>query len=384
VTPVGRSLVRLLYNVRFLRLVAQAAFVAVVAVLLLYLWDNYQANTEGEARGFDFLDQPAGFGITDSDFRGGNSNLQAIVVGVKNTLLSAAVGIGLASVVGLVVGVLRLSRNWLVQKAATVYVELLRNVPVLLVIFFLVAALATLPRIDAAATPLDRFVISNRHLALPSLVARDGLGSFGLVLAAAVALALVVSVLRTRASARTGRPHHRVLYGGALVGGVAVVGWLVLRPLRFSVPHVDDAVVVGGFKIGIFYTALTLALGLYHASHVAEIVRGSILAVPRGQTEAATALGLSEFQRLRFVVLPQAFRVAIPPTLSQYLSLTKNTSLGVAVGYPEVFQLVNRIINTGRPALESIALLMAIYIVISLAVSSVINLFNRRLRLVER
>jgi general L-amino acid transport system permease protein len=255
---------------------------------------------------------------------------------------------------------------------------------VLLIIFFLAAAVRTLPQIGGASTPLDWFVISNRHLAVPSPVAGDGLGSFGLLLVGAVAVAAVVAVWRTRASVRTGQPHHRVLFGGGLVAAAAVVGWLALRPLRFSLPRVDDAVIDGGFRISIFYTALTLAIGLYHASHVAEIVRGSILAVPRGQTEASTALGLSEFQRLRFVILPQAFRVAIPPTLSQYLSLTKNTSLGIAVAYPEVFSLVNRIINTGRPALESIALLMAIYITISLAVSLVINVFNRRFRLVER
>lgn len=375
---------QLVYNVKVLRAIAQVVFLVAVVVVLAYLWDNYQANTRGEARGFAFLDQPAGFGITDTDFRGGNSNRQALLVGVKNTMLSAALGIALASLVGLVVGVLRLSRNWLVQKAATFYVESLRNIPVLLIILFTAAALRSLPLISDPTTPLDRFVISNRYLAVPSPVAKDGLGPYVVVLVVAVAAAVVAGLRRTRVSARTGAPHHRVFYGGAVVVAAGVGGWLALRPLRFSIPRVDDGIIRGGFSMGITYTALTLALGLYTASHIAEIVRGSILAVPKGQTEASTALGLSEFQRLRFVILPQAFRVAIPPTLSQYLSLTKNTSLGAAVAYSEVFGIGQRIINTGRPALETIALLMAVYIVISLSTSLLINVVNRRFQLVER
>lgn len=383
-TGVGRLLVRLVYNVRVLRVLAQVAFLAVVVVLVLYLWDNYQANSRGEARGFAFLRQPAGFGITDTDFRGGDSNRQAITVALQNTLVSAVVGIGLSTVVGLVVGVLRLSRNWLVQKAATFYVEALRNVPVLLIILFAAASLRELPQIRDPVTPFDRFVISNRYFAMPSPIGQDSLGAFLLIVAGAVAIALGVAFWRTRISTRTGAPHHRVVYGAGIVVAVSVVGWIALRPLHFSLPRVDNVVVVGGFKMNVTYVGLTLALGLYHASHIAEIVRGSILAVPKGQTEASTALGLSELQRLRFVILPQAFRVAIPPTLSQYLSLTKNTSLGAAVAYVEVFSIVRRIINTGRPPLELTALVMAIYIVISLVTSLLINLVNRRFRLVER
>ena len=375
---------RLAYNVKVLRAFAQFAFLVAVIALCSYLWDNYQANTSGDARGFGFLDQPAGFGITDAEFGPGDSNLDAIVTGIRNTLLSAVVGIVLATIVGLVVGVLRLSRNWLVQKAATFYVEALRNVPVLLIILFTAAAVRSLPRISDPTTPLDRFVITNRYLAVPSPIAQDDLGPYVGLLAVAAVIAIVVGIWRTRVSTRTGTPHHRMLYSGVVVVGVAVLGWLALGPLRFSLPRVDDAVVVGGFRTNVAYVALTLALGLYTASHIAEIVRGSILAVPKGQTEASTALGLSELQRLRFVILPQAFRVAIPPTLSQYLSLTKNTSLGAAIAYEDVFKIVQRVINTGRPALELTALVMAVYLVISIVTSFLINLLNRRFQLVER
>jgi len=373
------------FNVRVLRVAAQAVFLVVVVVVLLYLADNYQANTRGGSTGWGFLREPAGFGITDTDFRGGNSNWQAIVIGIRNTLLAAAVGIVLASIIGLIVGIMRLSRNWLVQKAATLYVESIRNIPVLLIILFTAAAFRPLPPIGDPATPLGWFVISNQWLAIPSLIANDTVPIYLGLLAAAAIAAVLIGRWRTKASERTGAPHHRLLYGAGLMVGVATVGWLALQPFDVSLPRVEDGVIIGGFRIGVVdYAPLTLALALYTASHIAEIVRGSILAVPRGQTEASTALGLSEFQRLRYVVLPQALRVAIPPTLNQYLSLTKNTSLGIAVAYSDLFNIVNRIVNTGSPALESYALVMAIYLIISLVTSLLVNLVNRRYQLVER
>jgi general L-amino acid transport system permease protein len=384
-TAGGWRAARWLFNVRVLRVAAQAVFLGFVLLLLLYFYDNYQANTRGESGGWGWLREPAGFGITDTDFRGGNSNWQAIVIGIRNTLLSASVGIVVATFVGLVVGIMRLSRNWLVQKAATFYVETLRNIPVLLIILFTAAVFRPLPPISEAATPLGWFVISNQWIAIPSLIANDTSRIYLLVLAASVVAAVIVAQWRTRVSDRTGAPHHRVLYGGAVVLGAAIVGWLVLQPYEISVPTLEGTVIVGGFRIGVVdYLPLTVALALYTASHIAEIVRGSILAVPKGQTEASTALGLSDLQRLRFVVLPQALRVAVPPTLNQYLSLTKNTSLGIAVAYSDLFNIINRIVNTGSPALEAFALAMAIYLSISLLTSLLVNVVNRRFQLVER
>jgi general L-amino acid transport system permease protein len=373
------------FNVRVLRVAAQVVFLAVVVALLLYFFDNYRANTRGESGGWGWLQEPAGFGITDTDFRGGNSNWQAIVIGIRNTLLAAVVGIIVATIVGLVVGIMRLSRNWIVQKVATFYVETLRNVPVLLIILFTAAVFRPLPPISEAPTPLGWFVISNQWIAIPSLIANDSALVYYGVLAAAVIAAVIVGRWRTKVSERTGAPHHRVLYGAGIVVGAAIVSWLVLNPIDVSLPTLDGTVIVGGFRIGVVdYLPITVALALYTASHIAEIVRGSILAVPKGQTEASTALGLSEFQRLRFVVLPQALRVAVPPTLNQYLSLTKNTSLGIAVAYSDLFNIINRIVNTGSPALESFALAMAIYLTISLVTSLLVNVVNRRFQLVER
>ncbi|MGH9245930.1 MAG: amino acid ABC transporter permease [Acidimicrobiales bacterium] len=380
------GLVGALFNIRVLRVLAQIAFVAALAVFLLYLRDNYVANArqQGIRTSLSYLRRPTGIDITDSSFDPANPIWKAMLVGVQNTALAAIVGIGLASIVGLVVGVLRLSRNWVVQKAATLYVETLRNVPVLLVIVFTYAGMLTLPRIREAPEPLGLFVISNRWLAVPSPVAEDGLTIWLVLLATTLAAAIGVGVWRTRVSTLTGVPHHRVAYGGSIVVAGAVIGWLAFRPMRFSTPGVQDFIIEGGFRMNVAYAALTLALGLYTASHVAEIVRGSVLAVPRGQTEASTAVGLSEFQRLRYVILPQALRIAIPPTINQFLSLTKNTSLGLAATYTEVFALSTTIVASGSPALPAVVVLMVIYLSLSLFSSLVLNVFNRRFQLVER
>jgi general L-amino acid transport system permease protein len=200
-----------------------------------------------------------------------------------------------------------------------------------------------------------------------------------------VAVAAAVAVWRTRRSDATGQEHHRVLWGGAAFLAVTVPAYLFLDgPVVLSRPAVDGRSVSGGIAMGAPFAAVLLALVLYTASHIAEIVRGSIQAVPKGQTEASSAIGLSELQRLRFVVLPQAFRIAIPPIINQYLNLTKNTSLGIAIGFTEITALTFIIIGNGNPAPQSIVVLMAIYLTFSLVISALSNLVNRRLQLVER
>jgi general L-amino acid transport system permease protein len=196
-----------------------------------------------------------------------------------------------------------------------------------------------------------------------------------------------VAVGRWRASLedRTGHPAHRWLWAGGLVAVVAIAGWFVLdAPVVLSRPEVVGRSIEGGVVMGLPFVAVLVGLVLYTATHVAEIVRGSILAVPKGQTEAATAVGLTTAQRLRYVVLPQAFRVAVPPIINQFLNLTKNTSLGVAVAYAEAMYVTRAAIGNGSPAIQSILVVMGMYLVVSLAISLVANLANRRLRLVER
>jgi general L-amino acid transport system permease protein len=282
--------------------------------------------------------------------------------------------------------VLRLSHSWVARKASTLYVEVIRNVPVLLVILFLYAGLLTLPRIEEARQLDGVAVISNRAISVMSPVAGDNLGLYLGVLVLGVLGALAVSAWRTRLSNATGVPDRRILWGGGLFLAVAVGGYYALgAPITWSHPEVVGRNVVGGILLNIPYVAIVFALAVYHGSHIAEIVRGSVQAVPHGQAEAATAIGLTEVQRLRFVVLPQAFRIAVPPTINQYLSLIKNTSLGIAVAYSDVASLGFRLVGSSRaPALQLVLVLMAIYLTFSLLTSFFLNILNRRLQLVER
>jgi general L-amino acid transport system permease protein len=384
----GRRVASLVFNVRVLRVGGQVAAVGVLAVIALYLRDNYLANLRDRnvSLTWDFLDRPTQFGIPHSDFRPGQPVRDALWIGIKNTALAAVVGVVATTIIGVLVGVLRLSSSWLARKVATLYVEVLRNIPVLLIILFTVAWLQTLPR-NTDALQLDGIlVVSNRWINVMSPVAGDHLGTYVVALAVSVAAAAAVWRWRTALADRTGQPHHRVLWAGGLVLGVAVVGYVALgRPLTFSHPEVVDGSVRNGISMNIPYVALTGAIALYHGSHIAEIVRGSIQAVPYGQTEAATALGLSSFARMRYVILPQAFRVAVPPTINQHLSLAKNTSLGIAVAYSDAFALTFQLVGGSRaPALQAFVILMAIYLTFSLTISLLMNVVNRRLQLVER
>jgi general L-amino acid transport system permease protein len=370
-------------DVRVLRFAFQAAFLAVLAAFVLWLIDNVLTNLNrlGVGTSFGFLDQPAGFGIPDSGFRPSQSLGDAVLVGVKNTAVVSAAGILLALALGILVGVARLSSNWLVRKAAAAYVESLRNVPVLLIIFFwYFGILLQLPPIDRAVELSDLVVLSVRGLVVASPSAEAGIGLLGAFVAAGFVLAAVVWMWRTGRSRRTGDPHRRVLWGGGVVALVVAIGFAATGvPLALDRPDRQALGVSGGFRLAPEYAALLIALVLYTASHIAEVVRGSILAVPRGQTEASDALGFSGFQRLRFVVLPQAFRIAVPPLSNQFLNLVKNSSLGVAIAYPEVTRIVRIAISQRAPAPQSIALLMAIYLVFSLTIALIANLVNRRL-----
>src|SRR5690606_33258011 len=333
-------------DVRVLRVAFQVAVLAAVVAFVAYLYDNLQANDV--ELDFSFLDQQAGFRIAYTDLRPSDTVLDAMLTGLRNTITVALLGIALTLVVGTVVGIARLSGNWIVRRVAGVYVEVLRNIPPLVVIVFVnAAALATLPPIQEA----DRI---------------DGL--------------LVLSVSEIGVVSLRGDGHgwpYLVTLGLAVAAAAAVGAWR-------SRPEVDGLRIRGGNRMGLPFASVLVGLVLYTSSHVAEIVRGSIQAVPRGQTEAADALGLSTGQRLRHVVLPQAFRIATPPIINQCLNLTKNTSLGVAVAFAQLMGVTNTVIGNGDPAIPAILVAMGMYLVLSLAISLVANLANRRLRLVER
>ena len=374
-------------DVRILRLAFQLGAVVAVGAFLAYLYDNLTANQRalGIETSLDFLDQQAGFRIAYSDFSPTGTVLEAMLVGLRNTITVALLGIVLTLILGTLVGIARLSSTWLVRRAAGTYVEAVRNVPPLLVIVFVNSALlATLPPIDDPER-VAGLLLTVREIGVTVPVNGGGLWIYVGLLGAALAGAVALARWRASVEERTGRPARPWLGGGGLVATVAVGAWFVLdAPVVLSRPEVVNRSIEGGVALGLPFVAVLVGLVLYTATHVAEIVRGSILAVPKGQSEAATAVGLSGTQRLRYVVLPQAFRIAVPPTINQFLNLTKNTSLGVAVAYGEAMYVTRTVIGNGNPAIQSILVVMAMYLVVSLVISLVANLANRRLRLVER
>ncbi len=361
---------------------------AAVFIVLYVLWFNVTNNmrARGVRTDFDFLDQPFGVRIAGSDLSPSAPVRSALLNGIRNTFALAIVGLPLLTILGIIVGVGRLSTNWLVAKISTAYVEVLRNLPPLLVVILAFqAVILRLPPARNPVTPFGWFVISNLEFHVPGLRAGENHGPFVVVLVAASLLGAFLWWWRTRVHERTGVPHHRWLWSlGAvlLVGGSA---YLILgRPLTITLPILSGRVVDGGYRGLGAYFAVMGALVFYTSSHVAEIVRGSILAVPKGQSEAASALALSGFQRLRFVVLPQALRIALPPIINQYLNYVKNTSLAIAVGFAEVTLIAFQAIGNGQPAPQVVLLLMGSYLVFSLVISLLVNLYNRRLRLVTR
>jgi general L-amino acid transport system permease protein len=375
-------------DLRVIRIALQVAFVVAVFGTIAWLYNNLVTNLarQGIRSDFGFLDQRAGFTILGTDFQASQPISEALLAGLSNSLRVGIIGIIVALVIGVIVGVARLSSNWLLKRAASGYVELLRNVPPLVLIaFFYFAVLTRLPTVDNAIAPLDLMVLSNRGLFLPWFELAEGSQLFLAVVGVGVVVAVAVGIWRSRRFDATGEPHHRLLYGFLTLLGVSVAGWLALgRPVTLTIPSLDGRIVDGGTEILPEYGALLIALVLYTSSFIAEIVRGSIQAVPKGQTEAGSALGLSWFVRLRHVVLPQALRIATPATGNEFLNLQKNVSLGVVIAYPELLRVARQAIGNGQPAPQLMALALVGYLGISLLIAAIVNVANRRLKLVER
>jgi general L-amino acid transport system permease protein len=369
-------------NVRFLRVLGQAVFV----VLLVFVGREIFLNLEFGVReqnldlSFDFLQQRAGFDIKEGiEYSTSESYLKAFLVGVVNTMRVAVVGIVLATLLGLVMGVARLSSNWLVRKVAQVYVEVIRNTPVLVqIIFWWVAVILALPVIEGGFSLGGVAFLSNRGTALPWFRLEEGAGMWGLFLLAGVAGWAIAWRWRARVSERTGRPGWQAVWAVGTFLAIASVGFLLAgTPVSGDVPRTGQFGYEGGFQVSPEYTALLLGLVIYTGAFIAEIVRGSIQAVSKGQKEAAEALGLTPRQQLRFVVLPQALRIAIPPLNSQYLNLTKNSSLALAIGYPDIVSVSTTIINQAGRATQILLLIMVSYLLMTLTISALMNALNR-------
>ncbi|MCZ6663062.1 MAG: ABC transporter permease subunit [Actinobacteria bacterium] len=385
-TPAPQSRPPFYRDVRILSWAFQLLIFGLIAAVVYWLFGNFQRNTAGSGipTNFDFLANPASFAIPGADFDSNESVRNAYVVGILNTIRVAVVGIILATILGILIGIGRLSKNWVVRKITTVYVEVLRNLPLLVIMTFtfLGVVLQVLPRIEDSWVPLGLLVVSNRGIGVPWYQDTSGL-SLLLVLFVGFLGWWLIARWRHSVSDRTGEASRVGLYGGGFFIAVLVIGWLLLGA-SYTLPVVDGKQIAGGIRIDPSYFAVLIALVIYTASHIAEIVRGSIQAVPLGQGEAATALALSGFQRMWNVVLPQAMRIAIPPLGNQYLNLIKNSSLGAGFAYFELTNVTQVTVGNGSPAVPAFTLALVFYIILSLIASSFVNLANRRFKLVER
>ncbi|CAM5780842.1 amino acid ABC transporter permease [Castellaniella caeni] len=366
----------------------------IVAVLaLLYLGWVLFSNTEQNLAamqvksGFGFLLQPAGFDIGESAFPyvASDTYLRAFLVGVGNTLRVSLLGIVLATILGTLAGIGRLSHNFLLRKLCDVYVEILRNVPLLIQLLALYLVITQLlPSAHDALTLLPYTYLSKSGLQMPvpvwSMAWAPAL--VGLPLGCLGAWWLLRRAQKRQA--RTGgRP--RRLPALLCVVGLPLVGWLAGgAPHQFDVPEISIFNISGGISLTPEFLALLAGLTLYTSSYIAEIVRAGILAVSEGQLNAGAALGLTRAQSLRWIILPQAMRVIVPPITSQYLNLAKNSSLAVTVGYPDIVSIANTSINQNGQALECISIIMLVYLLISLVIALYMNWYNRRVALVER
>jgi general L-amino acid transport system permease protein len=372
-------------------LAVQAALLILVVALGWWFLQNARANlsARGIATGFEFFDQTAGFGITQSliPYSETSTYGRAFLVGLLNTLLVSGIGIVLATIIGFTVGIARLSSNFLLSRIAGAYVELLRNLPLLFQIFFwYLAVLGTLPGPRESFSFLGSFYLNNRGVIVPEPVLADGAGLVGIALLAGIVLAIAIHIWARRRLFATGQlfPSGRIAI--LLIFALPLAVYVATgAPISFVRPELRGFNFVGGVRVIPEFAALLIALSTYTAAFIAEIVRAGISAVSRGQTEAAYSLGLRPGPTLRLVVVPQALRVIIPPLTSQYLNLTKNSSLAAGIGYPDFFYVfAGTTLNQTGQAIEIIAITMAVYLFISLVTSALMNWYNRRKALVER
>lgn len=388
--PPGPAAFHLSINNPIVRaILAQLGVALAVALVAWYLVGNTMDNLArlSIASGFGFLDREAGFQIGETlvEFGPQDHYSTAFLVGILNTLKVSGIGILLATLLGVVLGVARLSSNWLVARIAAFYVETVRNVPLLLQLFLWYGLLTEgLPGPRQALAPLPGVFLSNRGLKLPApaddpiwawVAALFGLG---------VILTLVIAAWNAKRQAATGKRLSMLPIGLGLIIGLPLLVLLASGGGAIDMPVLQGFNFRGGMTLSPEFAALLFGLVIYTAAFIGEIVRSGILAVPKGQTEAATALGLTRGQLLRLVVLPQALRVIIPPTTSQYLNLTKNSSLAVAIGYPDFVSIANTTINQTGQAVEGVLSIMAAYLIISLSLSFLMNWYNSRVALVER
>lgn len=372
-------------------IVFQALAVVVVGYFFYVIFQNtlYNMEKRGISTGFGFLHNQAGFGVLMSliPYNETDTYGRTFFVGLLNTLLVSGLGIVFATVVGFLVGVARLSSNWLVAKVAMIYIETLRNIPLLLQIFFwYYVVLQALPSARRSMSLGSSLFLNIRGLYLPAPVMHDGAGYIVFAAAIAVIAAVIIAVWANRHQEKTGNRVKVLWLNVSLVVAVPTLVYFIMgRPISLDYPTLQGFNFQGGMRMIPELMALLWALSFYTAAFIAEIVRSGILAVGHGQTEAARSLGLRSGQTLRLIVIPQALRVIVPPLTSQYLNLAKNSSLATAIGYPDLVSVfMGTTLNQTGQAVEIVGMTMAVYLTISLSISGFMNWYNKRVALVER
>lgn len=382
-------------DVRALRIMSQVIFILAVAIVAGMLYANltHALEKRGLSGGFDFLRLEAGFEIGESpiSYKPANSYGRAFLVGVLNTLRVTVVGIFFATILGVVAGVARLSDNWLVRSISGIYIEVIRNTPLLVQLFFwYFAVMFKAPPVSQSLELPGPIYVHKRGVSIPWAYPTSSFQAWIYYLAggavAAAVLWFVLGKLREAQPGQGGVLSHPALASGLALLAIPGLGWFLVgeRPLIWEVPLLQKFNFKGGLTLTPEFTALFLGLVVYTGAFIAEVVRAGILAVHKGQIEAAKALGLTNMQTLRLIILPQALRVIIPPLTSQYLNLAKNSSLAVAIGYPDLYSVGGTIYNqTGRPV-PVVVMIMGSYLVMSLITSLFMNIYNRAVQLVER
>jgi general L-amino acid transport system permease protein len=375
-------------DIRVLAIVAQLVVLGFVLLAGYLIWTTLARNM-ADARlslGFDFLRATAGFDISQTiiPYTPRSSYGTAFLAGLLNTLMVSALGIVLATILGIIVGVARLSRNWLVNRIATGYVELMRNTPLLVQLVLIYAVFLQLPTVANSIGLPGSVFLNQRGLVMPRPLTEPGFGLWLGIVVLGVVLAFAGSRFSTYRLERA-KPTYgigRLSLLAMLV--LPVLAWGLLQPVAFDVPEQQRFNFVGGVVISPPFAALLLGLVIYTAAFIGEVVRGGIQAVRRGQLEAAQSIGLTPGQTLQLIVFPQALRIIVPPLTSQYLNLTKNSSLAIAVGFPDLFAISRTMANqTGAPV-SVIVLVMSTYLTISLVTSLLMNIYNRRVQVLER
>lgn len=386
----GSGKASLIYDPKVRGIFYQVLTVALVALFVWTITQNTIHNLQKAniASGFGFLDGRAGFDIGQSliEYSSDSTYGRALLVGLLNTIQVAVAGIITASIVGFLVGLGRLSQNWLIAKICQVYVEIFRNIPPLLVIFFWYkGVLSVLPSAkESLELPFGSF-LNNRGFAFPKTIPQDGFGFVVGAFIVGIIASIAVSKWASKRQMETGQQFPIGWTRLGLILGLPLLVFLVMgMPVTFEYPELGRFNIAGGSNIGPEFISLYLALSFYTAAFIAEIVRGGIKAVAKGQTEAANALGFRSGLTSRLIIIPQALRIIIPPLTSQYLNLTKNSSLAVAVGFSDVVAVGGTMLNQTGQAVEIVAIWLVIYLSLSISTALFMNWFNARMALVER